>query len=74
MSIIYSLLICGMIIVGNPLSVTGHYGTACVQQPGKRTQAGPAGGQAGEKTKIVEDRVTRSMYIALRRSHIPSTK
>ena len=29
MSIIQALLIYGMIIVGDPLSATGHYGTAC---------------------------------------------
>lgn len=30
MSIIQALLIYGMIIVGDPMSATGHYGTACV--------------------------------------------
>jgi NAD(P)H dehydrogenase (quinone) len=29
MSIIQALLIYGMIIVGDPMSATGHYGTAC---------------------------------------------
>jgi NAD(P)H dehydrogenase (quinone) len=33
MSIIQALLIYGMIIVGDPMSATGHYGTACVQAP-----------------------------------------
>ena len=33
MFIIQALLIYGMIIVGDPLSVTGHYGTACVGVP-----------------------------------------
>ena len=33
MSIIQALLIYGMIIVGDPLSATGHYGTACVGTP-----------------------------------------
>ena len=33
MSIIQALLIYGMIIVGDPLSATGHYGTACVGAP-----------------------------------------
>ena len=32
-SIIQALLIYGMIIVGDPLSATGHYGTACVGAP-----------------------------------------
>jgi NAD(P)H dehydrogenase (quinone) len=27
------MLIYGMIIVGDPLSATGHYGTACVGAP-----------------------------------------
>ena len=33
MSIIQALLIYGMVIVGDPLSATGHYGTACVGEP-----------------------------------------
>jgi NAD(P)H dehydrogenase (quinone) len=33
MSIIQCLLIYGMIIVGDPMSATGHYGTACVGVP-----------------------------------------
>jgi NAD(P)H dehydrogenase (quinone) len=33
MSIIQCLLIYGMIIVGDPMSATGHYGTACVGMP-----------------------------------------
>ena len=37
MSIIQALLIYGMIIVGDPLSATGHYGTACVGAPDAAT-------------------------------------
>ncbi len=33
MSIIQALLIYGMIIVGDPIAATGHYGVACVGQP-----------------------------------------
>ena len=33
MSIIQALLIYGMIIVGDPMTATGHYGTACVGAP-----------------------------------------
>jgi NAD(P)H dehydrogenase (quinone) len=33
MSIIQALLIYGMIIVGDPISATGHYGVACVGVP-----------------------------------------
>jgi NAD(P)H dehydrogenase (quinone) len=33
MSIIQCMLIYGMIIVGDPMSATGHYGTACVGAP-----------------------------------------
>ena len=33
MSIIQALMIYGMIIVGDPMSATGHYGTACVGTP-----------------------------------------
>jgi NAD(P)H dehydrogenase (quinone) len=33
MSIIHCLLIYGMIVVGDPMSATGHYGVACVGAP-----------------------------------------
>src|SRR6056297_890955 len=33
MSIIQCLMIYGMIITGDPMSATGHYGTACVGAP-----------------------------------------
>ena len=33
MSIIQAMLIYGMVIVGDPLSATGHYGTSCVGAP-----------------------------------------
>ena len=33
MSILQCMLIYGMIVVGDPLSATGHYGTACVGAP-----------------------------------------
>lgn len=36
MSIIQALLIYGMVIVGDPMSATGHYGVACVGAPDKR--------------------------------------
>ena len=37
-SIIQALLIYGMIIVGDPLAATGHYGTACVGSPDDATR------------------------------------
>jgi NAD(P)H dehydrogenase (quinone) len=38
MSIIQSLLIYGMIIVGDPMSATGHYGVACAGAPDEKTR------------------------------------
>jgi NAD(P)H dehydrogenase (quinone) len=35
MSIIQAMLIYGMIVVGDPLSATGHFGVACVGAPDK---------------------------------------
>ncbi len=35
-SIIESLLIYGMIVVGDPMEATGHYGVACVGQPDEK--------------------------------------
>ena len=37
MSIIQALLIYGMIIMGDPMEATGHYGTACVGAPDDAT-------------------------------------
>jgi len=39
MSIIHALLIYGMIITGDPMSATGHYGVACVGAPDEKTGA-----------------------------------
>ncbi|MCP4668517.1 MAG: flavodoxin family protein [Deltaproteobacteria bacterium] len=39
MSIIQALLIYGMVVVGDPLSATGHYGVACVGAPDDKTEA-----------------------------------
>jgi NAD(P)H dehydrogenase (quinone) len=38
MSIIQSFLIYGMIIVGDPMSATGHYGVACAGAPDEKTR------------------------------------
>jgi len=37
MSIIQAFLIYGMIIVGDPLDATGHYGVACTEAPNEKT-------------------------------------
>ncbi len=37
MSIIQAMLIYGMIIVGDPLDASGHYGVACTGEPDERT-------------------------------------
>ena len=37
-SIIHAMLIYGMIIVGDPLDATGHYGIACTGAPDKKTR------------------------------------
>ena len=36
MSIIQTLLIYGMVIVGDPMSATGHYGVACAGAPDEK--------------------------------------
>jgi len=38
MSILQALLIYGMIVVGDPLSATGHYGVSCVGTPDEKTE------------------------------------
>lgn len=42
MSIIQAMLIYGMIVVGDPLDATGHYGTSCVGAPDEKTLANGA--------------------------------
>lgn len=37
-SIIQCMLIYGMIVVGDPMSATGHYGVACVGAPDEKTK------------------------------------
>jgi len=37
MSIIQAFLIYGMIIIGDPLDATGHYGVACIGKPDEET-------------------------------------
>lgn len=38
LSILQTLLIYGMIIVGDPLSASGHFGTSCVGAPDEKTR------------------------------------
>ena len=38
MSILQTLLIYGMVIAGDPMSATGHYGTACVGAPDAKVE------------------------------------
>jgi len=38
MSIIQAFLIYGMVVVGDPMSATGHYGVACVGSPDGKTE------------------------------------
>lgn len=56
MSIIHALLIYGMIIVGDPMSATGHYGVACVGAPDKQTaeNAVKLGRRVGELAKKLQ--------------------
>jgi NAD(P)H dehydrogenase (quinone) len=53
MSIIQALLIYGMIIVGDPMSATGHYGISCVGAPDDKAieNAGKLGQRVAEIAK-----------------------
>jgi len=42
LSIIQAMLIYGMVIVGDPLDATGHYGVSCVGAPDARTMVNAA--------------------------------
>jgi NAD(P)H dehydrogenase (quinone) len=41
-SIIQAMLIYGMIVVGDPLDATGHYGTSCIGAPDRETSINAA--------------------------------
>jgi NAD(P)H dehydrogenase (quinone) len=47
MSILQAFLIYGMVVVGDPLSASGHYGVACVEEPDE--QASKDGEMLGER-------------------------
>jgi NAD(P)H dehydrogenase (quinone) len=53
MSIIQALLIYGIVVVGDPMSATGHYGTACVGAPDSNAEQNGAklGKRVAEITK-----------------------
>lgn len=59
MSIIQALLIYGMIIVGDPMSATGHYGTACVGAPD--TAARENGQKLGRRVAELAKRIHGKM-------------
>lgn len=42
MSIMQAMLIYGMIVVGDPMDATGHYGVSCVKAPDEQTSANAA--------------------------------
>jgi NAD(P)H dehydrogenase (quinone) len=58
LSIIQAMLINGMIIVGDPLDATGHYGVACVGAPDKQTaeNAAKLGKRVAELVKKISAR------------------
>jgi NAD(P)H dehydrogenase (quinone) len=57
MSILQALLIYGMVIVGDPLAATGHYGVACVGAPdtGAVENARKLGRRVAELARLISD-------------------
>jgi NAD(P)H dehydrogenase (quinone) len=57
-SIIQAMMIYGMIIVGDPLEATGHYGVACTGSPDKNTSdnARKLGKRVAELAKKVQSK------------------
>ena len=56
LSILQAFLIYGMIIVGDPLSASGHFGTACVGAPDEKTRKNGAklGQRVAALTKTIK--------------------
>jgi len=57
MSIIQCLLVYGMIVVGDPLSATGHYGVSCVGAPDARTEEN--GVKLGQRVALLAKKLNR---------------
>jgi len=57
MSILQAMLIYGMIVVGDPMDATGHYGVACVERPDPQTTSNAAklGRRVAELVKKLHD-------------------
>lgn len=56
-SIIQAMLIYGMIIVGDPLDATGHYGIACEGSPDERTTANAI--KLGKRVALLVKKMTQ---------------
>ena len=54
-SIIQAMLIYGMIIVGDPLDATGHYGVACTGAPDSKTAANAA--KLGKRVAVLVKKI-----------------
>ena len=57
-AIIQCLLIYGMLIVGDPMSATGHYGTACTGKPDENARANAArlGARVAQVAGLITDK------------------
>ena len=56
LSIIQALLIYGMIIIGDPLDATGHYGVSCVGSPDEETKVNAA--KLGKRVALLVKKLT----------------
>lgn len=57
LSIIQAMLISGMIIVGDPLDATGHYGTSCVGAPDEKASVN--GQKLGKRVAELVKKLTK---------------
>ena len=55
MSIIQAMLIYGMIVVGDPLDASGHYGVACAGSPDERTARD--GAKLGKRVALLANKL-----------------
>ena len=58
-SIIQAMLIYGMIVVGDPLDATGHYGVSCVGAPDSSTAANAA--KLGNRVALLVKKLKRDL-------------
>jgi NAD(P)H dehydrogenase (quinone) len=55
MSILQAMLVYGMVVVGDPLSATGHFGVSCLGAPDEKVAANAA--KLGKRVALLAKKI-----------------